>query len=186
MDFGNMGAYRPGATTRANPFNTSGINNWDDKFRTIQKGMSEQLWDFQSPFYQSYRNYLAQSIPGIGLGPYLSILQSGGGNQAGSMAQALALKGNADRQRTDAINLGTRGFAQQNVGQAGSLIGNAQDSMLQQRQLEYQKEIAEMQQGGFMDWTGSILGTLGGGLLGGPFGAMLGGSLFGGMAQGAR
>lgn len=148
------------------------------------------LLDFSSPFYSAYGSYLNKATPGVGAGSFLSMLQAGGGNYAGSMSQAMQLKGNEDKKRRDAINTGIQGFAAGNLGTAGSMLGLQGNigSTLLQAQIE--RERMEQEKGGFLDSLGGILGTVGGFALGGPLGGMLGGSLGGmfggGMARRAR
>lgn len=127
--------------------------------------LGNQLSDFSSPFYQQYASYLSKALPATGLNSYLSILQSGGGNYAGSMSQAMQLKGNEDKKRRDAINTGVQGFAANNVNMLGQLLGiqaGAGSNILQART---QKEISSDQQGGALDFLGSVVGTVGGALL---------------------
>lgn len=139
-----------------------------------------QLTDFSSPFYSSYANYLNKAIPGIGAGSFLSLLQAGGGNYGGSMAQAMALKSNADRQRRDSINTGLQGFAGQNLSMLPQLLGIQANTSGNIYQGDVQKQMNSDSQGGWLDFLGSIGGAIGGTALGGPLGGMIGGSLFGG------
>lgn len=138
---------------------------------------ANQLADFSSPFYTAYSNYLNKSTPQIGTGSFLSLLQTSGGNYGGSMAQTLQLKKNADAQRRDYIGNNLSGFASQNVGQIGNLLGLQGDLSTSAYGTKTQKEIAEMQQGGPLDIAGSILGGVGGFLLGGPLGSVAGASI---------
>ena len=124
--------------------------------------LGNQLVDFSSPIYTGYQAWANKAIPGVGAGSFLSLLQSGGGNYAGSMAQAMQLKSNADKQRRDAINTGVQGFASQNVGMLPQLLqiqSGAGGDILNART---QKEVAGMQSGGILDIGGSFLGGVGG------------------------
>ena len=129
-----------------------------------------QLSNFQSPFYQQFAAYANKATPATGVNSYLQLLQSGGGNYAGSMAQALALKSNADKQRRDTINTGVQGFALKNVdtianlmGQQGQIAGSAYST-------KTQHDIASDQQGSpwqMLGGLGSIAGMFASGLFSG-------------------
>jgi hypothetical protein len=121
--------------------------------------LGNQLADFQSPFYQQYASYLSKVIPTTGINSYLQLLQSGGGNYAGSMSQATQLKENEDKKRREAINTGVQGFASSNVSMLGQLLeiqGQAGANILNART---QKEISGDQQGGILDFLGSGFGA---------------------------
>lgn len=123
---------------------------------------ANQLGNFNSSFYQQYASYLNKAIPGVGTNAFLPTLTSGGGNYAGGMSQALKLKENAMRGRQDAMNTGIQGFASSNVGQITNLLGLQGDVSTSAYATKTQKEIADSQQGGWLDALGSIVGTVGG------------------------
>lgn len=127
---------------------------------------ANQLADFSSPFYTAYSNYLNKSTPQIGTGSFLSLLQTSGGNYGGSMAQALQLKKNADAQRRDYIGNNLSGFASQNVGQIGNLLGLQGNLSTSAYGTKTQKEANE-QMGSPLQLLSGVLGSVGGTLTGG-------------------
>ena len=124
-----------------------------------------QFSDFNSPFYQQYASYLNKAIPGVGTNDFLPTLASGGGNYGGSMAQALALKGNATRKRQDLINTGVGAFASQNVSMISQLLGIQGNVAGLDWQGQTQRDISSEQQGGALDFlaapTGAFAGAFG-------------------------
>jgi len=120
------------------------------------------LLDFNSPFYQQFRSYMGSMTPTLGTNAWLAPLIAGGGNYAGSQAQANILQQNYQKQRNDFLNTGVKGFAAGNIGTAANLLGlqgSIGNSILQG---QLAREQMDAQSGGFLDSLGSIFGTLGG------------------------
>lgn len=121
---------------------------------------AESLMDFSSPFYQQYRSYMGSMTPTLGTNAWLAPLIAGGGNYAGSQAQANILQQNYQKQRNDFLNTGTKGFAAGNIGTAGSLLGiqgQIGNSILQG---QLAREQMDAQSGGMLDFLGTGFGTL--------------------------
>ena len=161
------------------PFSTRPIGEGfglGDYYRQIQTNISKGLLDPQSQFYQNFRSFLGGVTPNPGANSFLSALQAGGGNFGASQVQAQQQQRGAEGRRNDFLNTTTKGFASQNIGMGLGALGQAQQSDLQQQGIVAQKD-ANAQQGGYLDFLGTVLGGAGGFLVGGPMGAAAGASL---------
>lgn len=123
--------------------------------------LGNQLTDFSSPFYQQYASYLSKVMPKAGLSTYLGLGQAGGGNYTANMSGALELQKAENKRIRDSVNTGVLGFAGQNISMLGQLLGIQAGAAGNIYQGDVQKQINSDNQGGVLDFIGSLAGTLG-------------------------
>jgi len=141
----------------------AGFQQWQ-----AQKQLQERYKDvtnFGSPLYQQYRSFLEKATPQIGTNTLLAPLMAGGGNFGASQVQANALRDELGKERTDAINTGTQGFALGMQGQAGGLLGQFQQgAQFTAEMAQRKKEFEESNEAGIFDYLSAglpILGSIG-------------------------
>ncbi len=167
----------PSPTDPNDPFSTRPLGSdfsLFDYYRQVQANIAKGLLDPQSQFYQRFRAFLGGVTPSPGANSFLSLLQAGGGGFGASQAQAQQLQRGAEGRRQDFLNTATRGFASNAINAGIGVLGQAQQNLLGQEALKTQKGIAEGQQGGFLDFLGTLAGTGIGFAVGGPPGAAVG------------
>ena len=145
--------------------------NLPDYYRSVLGSFADQLSNPSSQYYQQFRDYLGSVTPTQGINSILSSITAGGGNFGASQVQANALLDAFQKKRNDFLNTTVKGFASQNIGQAQNAISTSLQSALAQI---FERDRNNAQQGGALDFLGSILGSIGGGAASG-IGAGIGG-----------
>jgi len=129
-----------------------------DFFRQKQTQLSDQFLNPQSQFFQSARSLAGQAFGREGTGTLLSLLQAGGGNFGASQVQAEASRRGGEGRRNDQLNLFLKQLFQQNLGLGVGLLGQAQQSDLDQQGIAEQIRSNRANEPGFLDFLGTVAG----------------------------
>lgn len=123
-------------------------------------GLSDDLLNFNSDFYKQYQSYLQKTMGGTGANSLLAPLMAGGVSYAGGQNLVAAKQKELAGQRQDKVNTGVQGFALQNIGMGGNLLGQQGGLGMQMNQLSEQRRQYDDQNSG---WN-KLFGVLGQGM----------------------
>lgn len=147
------------------------VTNWYDYAQQQVQNYGNQIFDFNSPLYQSFGAYLQKLYPGVGVNTLMSPLLASGASttSAGNIAKVNA--NDILQKKNAAIKQTVEEFALGNYSQIPGLLGQFSSNLQNQQNVTLQNDLRS-DQNSPLSGLGSLLGQLAGLGLGGAFGKL--------------